>query len=84
MRLINPRETETPLVLEPWGEMFTIAAGEAVEVLAEGPVTDTIEVAFEDGSIFVWGWPGSSVRLIHGDTELGSAARRPAVPTRAE
>lgn len=82
--LINPRKTESPLLLEPWGERYSIAAGAAIEVIAEGTATDTLEVALEDGSMVVWGWPGSNVRLICGDVELGDSQRRPAVPGGAE
>src|SRR6266705_3509436 len=49
-------------------------------VHAAGPEGGATEVAVEKGVVAVWAWPGSTVRLFQGETELGGNSRRPAVP----
>lgn len=80
VRVANPHEQETILVLEPWGETYTMPAGASFDVIAEGPASDTLEITSNDAVIVVWGWPGSVIRLFHGDIELGDHLARPAVP----
>src|SRR5438045_1266101 len=80
IRVANPGGEETTLVLEPWGETFTMPPRAAFEVVGRGPSTDTIEISVQDGSIVVWGWAGSVLSLFHDETELGDATSRPSVP----
>jgi len=80
LRVTNPDTTEATLLLEPWGETYAMPAGGVFEVHAEGPEGGAMEVAVEKSVVAVWAWPGSTVRLFQGETELGGDSRRPAVP----
>lgn len=77
IKVANPSDEETTLVLEPWGETFTMPPGAAIEVVGRGPDTDTVEISFQDEVISVWGWAGSVLSLFHGESELGDAKSRP-------
>lgn len=80
VRVANPHEQGTVLVLEPWGETYTMPAGATFDVIAEGPATDTLEITSDAAAIVVWGWPGSVIMLFHGDIEVGDHLARPSVP----
>ena len=84
IRLVNPRETQVQVVLEPWGEIYAIAPDESVDVEVRGPAGEVLEIAHEAESIVVWGWPGSTARVFQGEQELGSAQGRPPVPGESE
>ncbi len=86
LNIVNPGDSAITLVLEPWGESYTMPAGALFHVEAEGPDREELEVAFQNGSITVWAWPGATVRLFHGDEELGGTVqgRRPMPLTAAE
>ncbi len=75
LNLVNPSDSEITFVLEPWGESYSMPAGAVFRVVAEGPDGEDPEVAFQDGSIVVWAWPGSTVRLFQGDFEFGGTPR---------
>jgi hypothetical protein len=47
------------LVLEPWGEVYEVAPGRGVDVVAHGPEEGRFEVSVQDGGIAVYGWTGS-------------------------
>jgi hypothetical protein len=80
VRLVNPRETAVQLVLEPWGETYSIPPDSSVDIKACGPDGDALEIAHQPESIVVWGWPGSTLRVFQGSQELGSERGRPPVP----
>ena len=80
VRLVNPREAAVQLVIEPWGETYSIPPDDAVDIKAWGPEGEALEIAHEPEAIVVWGWPGSTVRVFHNAEELGGAHGRPPVP----
>jgi hypothetical protein len=65
--------------LEPWGEVFSVAPGEVVQIVFEGPQGKPICVEHSEARIVVWGWEGSTARLFRDGAELGVARTR--VPT---
>jgi hypothetical protein len=73
VRIVNPRNTATTLVLEPWGEVFEMPARAEFIILGRGPEGDGPEIAVDDDGITVWAWPGSVLRVFHGEVELGHA-----------
>jgi hypothetical protein len=81
VRIVNPRNTATTFVLEPWGETFEMPAHAEFVIVGRGPDGDGPEIAVDDDGVTVWGWPGSVLRVFHGEAELGSAGnQRPPAP----
>src|SRR5688572_26308447 len=80
IRLVNSHQSAVQLVLEPWGETYTIAPDDVIDITARGPEGETLEIAHQPEAIVVWGWPGSTVRVSHGEEELGSEQGRPPAP----
>jgi hypothetical protein len=80
VRLVNPREVPVQLVLEPWGESYTIPPDDVIDIKVRGPQGEALEIAHQPEAIVVWGWPGSTMRVFHGAKELGSIQGRPPVP----
>ena len=58
-----------PLILEPWGEEFTVAPASGVDVIGEGPADGRFEVSVQDDGIAVYGWTGSTVE-VYRDEEI--------------
>lgn len=83
VRISNSGVAERKLVLEPWGEEYTMRPSSKFDVVARGPVGDCLEVEVADDYIFVYGWPGSVVSLFQDGVELGSGLgeRAPVPPT---
>jgi hypothetical protein len=86
LRIYNSRSITLTFSLEPWGEQYKLAPEETFEVVARGPEGDSLEVAFADDQIILYGWPGSVVTLFHKGTELGASNAEhtpiPATPCR--
>lgn len=80
VRLVNPLDTTLQLILEPWGETYSIPPDGAIDIKAHGPTGDALEIAHESDAIIVWGWPGSTMRVFRGAEELGSMQSRPPAP----
>jgi hypothetical protein len=59
----NSKSTPLSLVLEPWGEQFTVAPESGVDVVGEGPADGRFEVSVQDDGIAVYGWTGSTVEI---------------------
>lgn len=88
VRVSNARTVDMPLYLEPWGEEYALAPGAVIEIVAEGPAGDSLEVELADDHITVYGWPGSVVTLFQEETELGAGSgkrsRVPPIPSSCE
>lgn len=86
IRVHNTRAVAMPFYLEPWGEEYVLAPGAAIEIVAEGPAGDALEVELADDHITVYGWPGSVVTLFQQGTEVGAGSgersRVPPIPRR--
>lgn len=84
VRVRNVRAIDLPFYLEPWGEEYVLAPGTALEIVAEGPAGDSLEVELADDHITVHGWSGSVVTLFQEGVELGAGngtrSRVPSVP----
>jgi hypothetical protein len=81
LRVRNGRTAPMTLCLEPWGEIYTVGPGAAVEVVAHGPEGDRLEVEHGADQVTIYGWPGSTVSLFQDGVELGAGSgERGAVP----
>lgn len=84
VRVRNTRAGELAFYLEPWGEHYVLASGAALEIVAEGPGGDSLEVELADDHITVYGWSGSTVTLYQEGKELGAGdevrSRVPSIP----
>ena len=74
VRIRNGQPLAVQFVLEPWGEIYTMPTGAVFLVIASALRMGELEVDCTQDSITVYGWPGSTVRLFHDDTELGSGS----------
>ena len=78
-RMRNSRSRELRFYLEPWGEQYKMAPDATLEIVAQGPPADLLEVELGDDHVTVYGWPGSVVTLFDRRSELGAGlwARTP-------
>src|SRR5690349_9345047 len=82
-RIVNSSDASVDLVLEPWGEVHQMSPGAEFDIQVDGPEGHRLEVAYNTGSITVWGWPGSTMRLLQNGIELEQTGKeRIAVPGR--
>lgn len=69
IRVRNRLGRPSSLVLEPWGEVASLAAGEMVEIHGQGPAPGEakdgglVEVEMTEDGIVVWGWSGSDFEI---------------------
>jgi hypothetical protein len=73
----NTRAESSKLWLEPWGAEYDLAAGEHVELLFLGPAPSDPEVSIDDTGITVWGWTGSTVRVVKDGKTISSHEGKP-------
>src|SRR5205814_2294089 len=52
---------------EPWGMPHSLPPGESFRVVGRSPQTGRMEVVEADGSVAVYGWPGSTLQVYNGD-----------------
>ena len=52
---------------EPWGMPHTLRPGESFRVVGRSSQPGEMEVVEADGSVAVYGWPGSTLRVYNGD-----------------
>jgi hypothetical protein len=71
VRLVLPGSEPYSVVLEPWGEEFTLRGGDDLTIQAEGSAGGELEISLEEACIVVFGWEGSIVRLFSSGKELG-------------
>jgi hypothetical protein len=71
IEVANDRDTDTMFYLEPWGEIYSMAAHTVFVVQGIGPESGTFDVWQADDGITVWAWPGSWARVFYGDIEIG-------------
>lgn len=78
----NARPVATTFHVEPWGDVHLMPAGATFRVVAWGPRHGALEVELAEDAVTVWGWPGSVLKVFHGDVELGASyGDRPPVPS---
>ncbi|NTX10168.1 hypothetical protein HUA76_05180 [Myxococcus sp. CA056] len=69
IRVRNRLGRPSSLVLEPWGEVALLTAGEVVEIHGQGPAPGEakdgglLQVDMTDDGIIVWGWSGSDFEI---------------------
>ena len=52
---------------EPWGMPHPLPPGESFRVIGRSPQPGRMEIVEADGSVAVYGWPGSTLRVYNGD-----------------
>ena len=52
---------------EPWGMVHSLPPGESFRVVGRSLQTGRMEVVEADGSVAVYGWPGSTLRVYNGE-----------------
>ncbi len=52
---------------EPWGMPHSLPPGESFRVVGRSPQAGRMEVIEADGSVAVYGWPGSTLRVYNGE-----------------
>jgi hypothetical protein len=67
LKVVNTHPHPMTLVLEPWGETFSMAVGAQVEIDWYGPEGGTPEVVLAEETVTVWGWEGSVATLRNTD-----------------
>ena len=77
VRLTNATGQPATLSVEPWGDGGDFPAETTIELLMSGPVEGALlEIQSEPGALTIWGWSGSTGRIMRG----GQQIRRFAVP----
>jgi hypothetical protein len=80
-KITNPHDSEITLVLEPWGETYSVPPGTCLDIVGQGPSGDGPELSPGEDAVVVWGWPGSVLRVFRDGAELGNPGEaRPPVP----
>jgi len=83
-KVTNSRSDEVQFRLEPWGELYAMAPGSAFQVIFTAPTPGLMEVEVGDDHVTVYGWVGSTVRLLHDGTDagagMGERGRVPPIP----
>lgn len=51
------------LILEPWGENYSLAPNDAIEVVGEGEEDGYFEMEQTQDALFIFGWVGSIVSI---------------------
>jgi hypothetical protein len=60
----------TSLHLEPWGREFDCPAGDVLQIVGHGPMSDCMEIEIGADGITVYGWPGSVVSVLRNGVEV--------------
>jgi len=84
-RITNSSGVPKRLILEPWGEEYSLPVGSVLEILAEG-LPGAPEFDFADECLTIYAWSGSTLTLVLDGAELdaGQGPRTvvPPTPTR--
>jgi hypothetical protein len=65
LNIINSRDKEMILHVEPWGEQFSMPAGTTFLIIAEAEKQGELEIEYEEDSIVVYGWETSVVNAFY-------------------
>ncbi len=63
MTVVNRFSHRLRFIVEPWANEFWLEPGETFEVVAQGPNSGALELAFGPNTIVVFGWSGSLVAV---------------------
>jgi len=66
----NSHAQQQRLHIEPWAEELAISTNTTYQIVAEGPLSGCLEVEIAEGTITVYGWPGSVLTVFHGKKAL--------------
>jgi hypothetical protein len=65
VRICNGRSMALTVSFEPFVSTYDIPPGEHIIVSSRGPVGDGVEITVGTDGCTVWGWPGSSMVVLH-------------------
>ena len=63
----NPGPAPLQVWFEPWGMPHPLQPGEAFRVVGRSQQPGRMELVASDGSVAVYGWPGSTLRVYNGE-----------------
>jgi hypothetical protein len=67
--LSNTHSAPVEVWIEPWGDLFVLAARQKVSVVVAGPdVEGNLEITLEDGTFTIWAWTGASIEFLDPST----------------
>jgi hypothetical protein len=61
--VVNRFSHRLRFIVEPWANEFWMEPRETFEVVAQGPASGSLELAFGPDAIVVFGWSGSLVAV---------------------
>jgi hypothetical protein len=64
IRVKNEGPIDRTVVLEPWGEVYTVATGHYIEFELKGEADDAIEVSFSGDQVKIWAPGGITASLL--------------------
>jgi hypothetical protein len=77
----NTAKKELKLYLEPWGEEFQMPMQSELIFVGHGPVKGSgFTVDYDEESVILSGWTGSTVQVFSKGEEIGDTSWRPPVP----
>jgi hypothetical protein len=65
LRIQNAYPDSRKLWVEPWGDMVLMGAGATLDIVATGPVGKCLEVVNDESEMFIYAWPGSTVKVFY-------------------
>ena len=63
----NPGPGPLQVWFEPWGMPHPLPPGESFRVVGRSTQLGQMEIVEADGSVAVYGWPGSTLRVYNGE-----------------
>jgi hypothetical protein len=63
------------IALEPWGEEVSLQPGDHIGIMVSGPKdAGTLKLEYAANALFLYAWPGSTLRLTLNDELLDTAS----------
>jgi hypothetical protein len=75
-QLKNDRIDPLLLILEPWAEEWIIKAGDTIQLIAQGPMSDEyFDLHFKLKSLVIYAWQGCTVTVLYNKKIVASASQ---------
>jgi hypothetical protein len=71
----NRTATRLLIILEPWAEQYWLAPGDQIEIKAHRRSAGHLELEVTKAALIVYGWAGSTVRILRDGVELIPSAQ---------
>jgi hypothetical protein len=70
LRVTNPGDEQVTFCLEPWAREYSLPPRSSLDVVFEAQSPGTPEVYHEPDRIVVYGWPGTTARVLRDGAEV--------------